>query len=490
MTVAGYLSPLPSNPALAKLFLTLRRFFAGKLFMWLSFAAAAVFVALGAEVVGVATFVLIIALILTVSDDIIPTTFPFLLICISVLQCYDSFNTFIGLWWLAIPVISALVFHFVYYRRPILIGKTFYGIAAVSVAVTLGGLGSIDIVNYAKSAYYVLGLGAGMMVSYILIKSQLEIHRDYDLRERFVDIMYMAGLFTCFQLFAVYAENYISLSDRMSLWEFIKNRDHIGAHEPGLPYYPSTIAPHTRMLQCGNNISTFIMFFLPFPFYRARQGGRSLLHLGTALLMMITLFLSGSRGGMLLGSAEFLICTVAMALTSKAASAKIAGWSVIGVSFAVAITVILVADLIPRLASFITNLQNEPRGKLMELSLKEFTEAPLFGKGLGNPNVAAIYDGKAGTMKWYHMMIPQIIGSMGAVGILGYGYQIFKRIREVICRFNPYVMTLGLSYLGVLLITQVNPGEFCPLPYELMAVMLFIMIEKEPEREKIKNKRR
>ena len=80
-----------------------------------------------------------------------------------------------------------------------------------------------------------------------------------------------------------------------------------------------------------------------------------------------------------------------------------------------------------------------------------------------------------------------VIGSMGIVGIAGYGYQIFTRVREVIKRFNPFVMILGLSYLGVFLMTQVNPGEFCPLPYEMMVVMLFAIIEKEPERVKIKN---
>ena len=90
-------------------------------------------------------------------------------------------------------------------------------------------------------------------------------------------------------------------------------------------------------------------------------------------------------------------------------------------------------------------------------------------------------------MQWYHMMIPQVIGSMGAVGILAYGYQIIGRVWLTVKKFSPYVMTLGLSYFGMLLMTQVNPGEFCPLPYELMVVILFIMIENEPDR-RLKNK--
>ena len=32
--------------------------------------------------------------------------------------------------------------------------------------------------------------------------------------------------------------------------------------------------------------------------------------------------------------------------------------------------------------------------------------------------------------------------------------------------------------------SQVNPGEFCPLPYELLTVMLFILMERIPQNGK------
>jgi hypothetical protein len=38
-------------------------------------------------------------------------------------------------------------------------------------------------------------------------------------------------------------------------------------------------------------------------------------------------------------------------------------------------------------------------------------------------------------------------------------------------------IALGLSYSGILLMSQVNPGEFCPIPYELLTVLLFIFLE-------------
>ena len=77
------------------------------------------------------------------------------------------------------------------------------------------------------------------------------------------------------------------------------------------------------------------------------------------------------------------------------------------------------------------------------------------------------------------MMIPQIIGSLGIVGVLGFGYQIYGRVRMILSRFSPFVLCLALSYVGVFLMSQVNPGELCPLPYELLVVFFFVLMESE-----------
>ena len=79
------------------------------------------------------------------------------------------------------------------------------------------------------------------------------------------------------------------------------------------------------------------------------------------------------------------------------------------------------------------------------------------------------------------MMIPQIIGSMGLVGIAAYGVQAFMRAKAVFTKTSKWSLCLGISYLGVLMMSQVNPGEFCPLPFELLAVLLFILQERRLE---------
>jgi hypothetical protein len=76
------------------------------------------------------------------------------------------------------------------------------------------------------------------------------------------------------------------------------------------------------------------------------------------------------------------------------------------------------------------------------------------------------------------MMIPQIIGSMGLIGVCAYSYQFIIRIRLIFNKKDAWSAVLGLSYLGVLLMSQVNPGEFCPLPFGLLTVLLFVFQER------------
>ena len=86
-------------------------------------------------------------------------------------------------------------------------------------------------------------------------------------------------------------------------------------------------------------------------------------------------------------------------------------------------------------------------------------------------------------MAWYHMMTSQVVGSMGLVGIAAYLFQFIGRVKLIFRNFSMWSLCLGVSYLGILLMSQVNPGEFCPLPFELLTVLLFILQERRLEND-------
>jgi hypothetical protein len=83
------------------------------------------------------------------------------------------------------------------------------------------------------------------------------------------------------------------------------------------------------------------------------------------------------------------------------------------------------------------------------------------------------------------MYFPQIFASMGLVGFFAYLLQILLRSTLIFRRKKgPVRSTLGLSYIGLFLMSQLNPGEFCPFPYAVMAIAVFVMLEQLEETER------
>ena len=409
----------------------------------------------GYEVKGAILFVFIISLYLIVFDDMITSMLPFFLICTFTLKCYDSFDTFMAYKWAAIPAIFAVIFHFAVYRKKITIGENFWGVCAVAVAVTLGGLFSISPEDYFRgiSLYYVFALGIGMVLGYLIIRASLEGRPIEESSKRFSIFMYLWGAFAAYMVFQFIFAN------RAIVWE-------------------TGVIP---AFQWSNNISTVLMFAMPFPFYFALKNP---IHLVPGYLMYVATMLTASRGGMLFGTIEILIISVYVIFATKKHLPRIL------VVATTAVSAFLIYKNIFGFADFlnITPLLHpdeivdagEARVTLLKRSIEDFKNNILFGQGLGYDGNVDAYNPKKGSLYFYHMMIPQIIGSMGLCGIVAYLTQFIGRVRSFWRRVNPYTGCLFISYLGVFMMSQVNPGEFVPLPYSLIAVTLFIIIENQP----------
>ena len=125
-----------------------------------------------------------------------------------------------------------------------------------------------------------------------------------------------------------------------------------------------------------------------------------------------------------------------------------------------------------------------PVSKTLQATDTAYEIDPLVGTGILDDDITYGAYNKKGTMPWYHMMIPQIVGSMGLVGVLAYTFQSVGRFKMALKNPDFWSLCLGISYLGILLMSQLNPGEFVPLPYELLTVVLFILQERRLENER------
>ena len=124
----------------------------------------------------------------------------------------------------------------------------------------------------------------------------------------------------------------------------------------------------------------------------------------------------------------------------------------------------------------------------MERAVEDFKSNPVFGRGIGYMGNRDIHPSKTFSACWYHSSPFQIIGSFGLVGVAAFGWQFVARCKALADRINVYNVAITIAYVGILMMSLVNPGEFAPLPYELLVMMLFALAE-QTEPKKTLNKR-
>lgn len=406
---------------------------------------AAFFVWLRQEVIGAVVFAILLGAILVICDDIRATTLPFLIISTITTNRYNSYDTYI-VFAKYIPIaLACLAYHFVIYRKRFVVGESAKGIFAVSIAVCFSGMGRIQFMEYVYGSYYFFGLGFAMLVAYALMRSQFDDDKE-EYRMKFAFLMSMMGVLCGFMIANGYYRFYIDKS--------------------------ISVLGHEGFSQ--NNIATILMFVMPFPLYLARKNKATALGSVAALGFLI---LTRSRGGAVFGGIEFCVCAafwIFSALTKR--SRKIRLYICLGVMIVAVCSLlpVIIKVVLPR---FDVDITNESRYKMIWEGLRKFAKRPISGFGLLDNELNYEVMRKKGALTWYHMMPIQIIGGMGLIGVFCYAFQILGRIKLILTKKNQWSLVLGISYLGILLMSCVNPGEFCPLPFELLTVMLFIFQE-------------
>lgn len=420
------------------------------------------------EIYGVAAFVLVTAAMLVVSSRLTDAMLPAMLLSVFVTKCYDLLGNatykaqLMQILWVAVPAVAAILFHFIYYRKTFKIGRSFFGLCAISAALILGGVGTIPAADYFAPAtlFFVLGLGLGMIAFYLLVKSQFNEESGIEV----IKIMYIVGLFACFCVIMFYIRDWD---------EFVNTREFL-------------------CFQSKNNLSTFLMLTMPFPIYFAIKNP---LHIISTLLMYVCIIFTGSRGGLLMGTIElFAIFGAYVIFYPKNKKQRIccistAALIAIGVICCIPFiaklngvsgdsgeTISNLGELIKKLRGYLVK-SDEVRFRVLLRTGENFKSNPVFGVGMGYTGNEDIWSARSGAINWYHMWFAQVFAGLGLVGILAYGYQLIDRIIIFFKNRNNLTMTLMLSYLGLFLMSQVNPGEFCPVPYAMLGVTFFIIIE-------------
>lgn len=415
-------------------------------------AAAAVSMVSGNVVPSTVVLAILCGWMLVFCRDSLAAALPFLMIFLLSTLKYDSLSVFLPCAPLAVLPIGGLLVHFLRWRTPIVVGRSGPGLAAVSIATLLGGLGTISAREYFSPLplYYTLGLGLGLLATYLLLRSDLAAPRPYDLLQRLMEMLYTLGLAMVLAIVCFYCSNWAAFAEN---WEI-----------------PTILF--------RNFAATILVSTLPAAFYMARRRRR---HLASVLLWALTLFFTGSRTALVFGSVMLLLGMLYLVRWKK-----LPLWSFFAVLTAAVTVALLFGQQIyefffgcrEELDSFID--PNEARWALLARGRDDFLQHPLFGIGLGSQKNHDVFSGVPGSMVFYHNSVVQVLGSMGLMGLAAYGLLLRERIR-LLLRGGEAAHMAGMFYLGMLLVSLTNPGLFCPLPSAMLTVLVFAVLERYME---------
>lgn len=413
----------------------------------------------------------IVAFILFFSDDLLPAFLTAFCVITLGATNLESLNDFVPYIPVTVTVVAGFIFHMIHYRRPIYIGKSFYGLVATSAAVLLSGIATpLATRDYTSLAavYHIIGLSVGLILLYLLFAFNRREDRGYDPMQYFLWSMFYLGLLCAAVIFSEFLQWLIQAIDKgKSL------RAYIFEYTNGFTY--------------RNTIATLLIMCFPAAFYLAKQRKRLLAQLFfmlSALLLFGAIVLSSARTAWLCGIVLLFLCFGYYLYKNPFRIGKYIAPLLFLLLCALCIYPIrvpLLAILRSRLSQGLIN-PNEARIVLISRSFRDFLAHPLFGVGISSTINADVYSNK-GCICWYHMYFPQLWGSMGLLGVGTYLYQLFVRAKLILADHSSEGTALGLIYLGLFLYSQTDVGEFAPIPYAVITVLLFVLLEKKPKKD-------
>ncbi len=392
------------------------------------------------------------------SGDIFAMLTPAMFTYLIAMRCYDSLDEFMGIAWVFVPLAAIVLFNLIAYRKPMSTkGSQFVPMLFVSIAVTIGGAGFISAEDYfsGTAIYHMLGMGFGMLLMYCFFFSRVEINKDYSIIEKLTQLMVVVGLFCSLMTFAHYLININRVID-------------LG----GLLY-----------IRWRNNASTILMMAMPFAFFLANKKSYATVF---GFIFYLAMLLTGSRGGMVFGSIELVTCIVMFILYDRR---RRLAYAIICACFAFGVLIFFpqitqflnytIKRLFKVLNEFLIGGEDtETRVRHYARGVEDFLNHPILGTGLGYMGNRDIFKNKPGALCWYHCEPIQIAASFGIVGIVAFIYQFIKRNALIWKKATLFNMSVFLSYFSLEMMSLVNPGILCPMPYLLLTTLFMVIVEK------------
>ena len=389
--------------------------------------------------------------VLLFSDDTLAALCPVMHTVMVLTSFYNNYYALTEYAWVMIPFGAALLTHIIAYRGGFVRGRFFWSLCAVSLSLIAGGVGTIPTEEYFSgvSLYYIAGLGVGLLLIYTLLCSRLARPRDYDVTARFASLLYSLGLLAALIIILFYVRNWSSI----------------------MPDFK------TPFISYRNFCTTVMLFGLPMSCLFIKKNYIHLLGMAFIYLVMLV---GGSRSALFFGTIELVLCLGYIYIRypeKRAKYRKIALVCALPAALAAGFLVykFFLGDS-GRFGQYFIR-PDEARPSFYRQGVIDFLTKPLLGYGIGNMKNLDIYEGVNGSISFYHNSVLQVMASLGLVGCAAYLWQFAERVRVLWAKRHTDAFIMSIAYAGILLMSQTNPGLFCPLPTAALLVVMFAVVE-------------
>lgn len=406
---------------------------------------------------GFVALILVSCFALVFADDILPLTVN---IFSAVLMIYtDTVAEFAYMWPSFIPLALAIVWFIVRNvrgKKRFVMGKMFFPQIAVSFALLIGGVGVVEGSNYLDSLPICLALGLGVLLVYLLYANFTKADSTVIIPEYFAKVLMYIGVVICVQLMVAIIRADVPVDEwGDAYWNFgWGNR---------------------------NNVATYLVITAPMALYLSTRKGFPIIYYIISAFQYVCLVMTLSRGGILFG-----VIGAVVGIVLSVVKAKDRKKSAISLAVTIAILVVVIGichdwakGLVTSLMDRVTEKDDVTSGRsdLYKEAWQIFKDHPFLGGGMGHVGDNAGMKNEMG-LYWFHSTLFQILGCMGLVGVLCYGYlyatKIYLLIKKHKSVFALFIMVVWIGFEGY---SMIDTGTFTPYPNAMLIMVTTFLLE-------------
>lgn len=218
-------------------------------------------------------------------------------------------------------------------------------------------------------------------------------------------------------------------------------------------------------------VGGMLLFLMPTAFYFATDHKHGWLGYLLGLLSFVAVFLSQSRGALLVGGGVLVLCLILLCFIGQNRKKnRIYALVLLGVGLLGCI--VLKDKILSLLQNFLRfGFDDNGRFEIWQIGWKHFLDDPIFGSGF--------YDSyyNEGWIKnlypyLYHNTVIQLLGSAGMIGFATYLYHRVTTVFAIFRKPNTCKLFLGISILGLVTFSLLDVLFFHTYPIIFYAVML------------------